>query len=420
MRIQYRLYKNVWISTAPVLPCVWSRKEGGHVVRARVMVEATGRKREIFKVLPDADAVAALQWLEQERARVRNGSDQAPKQQVRFSEFATLLFEQKVKAGDIKSAAGRRKWGTVLKRLVLDFGDFYVDKMQSADVDRWRQEQAERVHAGEIAPTTVNGWLAILRVIMKAAKRTYKLAHYALDGVTDLDESEHDTYTDEEPNSLEPAEVQPYVALFREWYPQHFAMLYLGLITGLRPSTLRPMRRRGPECDVHWDDLKISVRRSHTFGEEVMRTTKQGRKYSIDLPKEAMDVLRWHVRTQLETEEQQESDLLFPALDGGFRARAILLKPMAAVAAELDLRKRITPRALRRTFNDLARAAKVNDLVTRSISGHLTDKMQRHYSTVSSSEQRDALAKVIRLFDVPRGEHEGEHRAPGGEQTKTG
>lgn len=60
---------------------------------------------------------------------------------------------------------------------------------------------------------------------------------------------------------------------------------------------------------------------------------------------------------------------------------------------ELGLKKRITPRALRRTFNDLARAAQVTDVITRSISGHLTEGMQRHYSTVSGEEQRQALAK---------------------------
>ena len=41
----------------------------------------------------------------------------------------------------------------------------------------------------------------------------------------------------------------------------------------------------------------------------------------------------------------------------------------------------------------------VNDLVTRSISEHLTERMQRHHSTVNGGEQRAALAKVIQLFD---------------------
>jgi hypothetical protein len=30
---------------------------------------------------------------------------------------------------------------------------------------------------------------------------------------------------------------------------------------------------------------------------------------------------------------------------------------------------------------------------------HLTERMQQHYSTANAAEQRDALAKVIRLFD---------------------
>jgi hypothetical protein len=41
-----------------------------------------------------------------------------------------------------------------------------------------------------------------------------------------------------------------------------------------------------------------------------------------------------------------------------------------------------------RTFQDLCRAAQVGVLVTRSISGHATEAMKRHYSTVAPEEQR--------------------------------
>lgn len=51
--------------------------------------------------------------------------------------------------------------------------------------------------------------------------------------------------------------------------------LYLGLVTGLRPSTLRPLRRRAPECDVLEDEGRLLVRRSHSLDEEAMLTTKQ-------------------------------------------------------------------------------------------------------------------------------------------------
>jgi integrase len=433
-KTEWMQMKNVWVSKEPVLPGVWRRKEGGHVVRGRATDSKTGKQRDIFRALPEANEQTALKWLRDEQARIRAGADDSPeKPKQRFAVFAASLFEHKVKVRDIKSAAGRNKWSFTLEHLiagttgstsgkhVAGFGDFFVDKIETGDVERWKEELAELVAAGDYVPTTINTWIGVLRVIMKAAKRAFDLPTIVTDGVRYLDTSEHDIYTDEEPNALLPAEVPAFMAKLRELFPQHFAMAYLGLITGLRPSTLRPLRRSGPECDVDWNEHRLRVRRSHTVGEEVMRTTKQRHRYTIGLPAEAIDVLRWHADTQLRTPEQQASELLFPAIDGRFRSPSVLKKPFAEVGQELRLTKRVTPRALRRTFNDLARAAQVEDVVTRSISGHLTEGMQRHYSTVSGDEQRRALAKVIdlttRLRGAPQRGHEGgEHPRGGGEQ----
>jgi len=430
----WKLFKDSWISTEPVLPGVWRRKEGGHVVRARAKEGTTGKLREIWKVLPDVDSATALVWLRDERTRVRAGVGSVKPASVLFSEFAASLLEQKVTVGDIRSARGRDKWSDVIEHLsrgtegkragvfVSGFGDMFIDKIHISHVDAWKEAMARLVAAKDYAPTTINGWMAILRVIMKAAKRKHSLTHLATEGLENFDLSEHATYTEEEPNALAPEEVAPFMSTLKELHPEHFAMTYLGLITGLRPSSLRPIRRSGAETDVVWDKNRILVRRSHSLGDEVMRTTKQKRRYAIDLPEEAMDVLRWHVDTQLKTPEQKDSDLLFPAVNGKFRSPSVLNKPLADVATEIKLGKTITQRALRRTFNDLARAAQVNDLVTRSISGHLTERMQHHYSTVNAAEQREALAKVIRLFALPPpasgGEYGGEDALPGGEDKK--
>jgi integrase len=94
-----------------------------------------------------------------------------------------------------------------------------------------------------------------------------------------------------------------------------------------------------------------------------------------------------HVDTQLTTPEQQDSDLLFPAVTRGYRSPSVLNKPFAQVSEAVGLARHFTQRGLRRTFNDLARAAEVESIVTRSISGHLTEQMQVHYSTVNSAEQ---------------------------------
>ncbi len=57
---------------------------------------------------------------------------------------------------------------------------------------------------------------------------------------------------------------------------------------------------------------------------------------------------------------------------------------------------------MRRTFQDLARQANVPDLVTRAISGHATERMQRRYSTAHLEEIRDAVGKVAALATTPK------------------
>jgi hypothetical protein len=73
---------------------------------------------------------------------------------------------------------------------------------------------------------------------------------------------------------------------------------------------------------------------------------------------------------------------------------------------------------MRRTFQDLARAAEIRDVVMRSISGHATEEMQRRYSTVSPVEQQKSLARVLRLMDFRNAKR---HRtARGGEESGEG
>src|SRR5687768_15318604 len=113
----WKLIRGSWISTTPVLPGVWKRKEGGHVVRARVTNPRTGKKTDLWKVLPDLKAPQALHWLEQERTRIRQGNSRVVQSQTRFASYAVSLLERKIRARDIKSEAGIRKWNICLRRL---------------------------------------------------------------------------------------------------------------------------------------------------------------------------------------------------------------------------------------------------------------------------------------------------------------
>ena len=131
-----------------------------------------------------------------------------------------------------------------------------------------------------------------------------------------------------------------------------------------------------------------------------MEATKTKKRQKLFLPKELMDVLRWHVEQQIPESIQAESDLLFPSETGGFRSRSVLDKPFRDVAAAIKLGRHVTPRGMRRTYQDLARAAEMKDLVTRAISGHATEQMQQHYSTVAQTEMREGIAKIISLAGV--------------------
>ena len=185
------------------------------------------------------------------------------------------------------------------------------------------------------------------------------------------------------------------MAKARELYPQHFGMLALGFGTGRRPSALRPLRRRPPTPDILWDEGILLIRRSECLGAVIDRT-KTGRNLRIPLPEELMEILRWHVGN-LTAGPMRDSDLLFPSTTGGFRSSSCLANPIRQIAKAAGINKHLTPKVMRRTFQDLGRAAQVHDLVVRSISGHATAQMQAHYSSVNSEEVRDGLAKVISM-----------------------
>ncbi|MGA7122036.1 MAG: hypothetical protein WBY94_18155 [Polyangiaceae bacterium] len=366
-------------------------------MRGRTVDARTGKLTEVKFTTQVQDALEAFTLLQEELRKVREGASRPQAPMQTFSAFAASLFEDKVKAGDIKSASGRVKWQQCLvHHLIPAFGPIVLDQLRHADVAQWRVRMAEKINAGTYSPHTINGHLNVLRVILKAAVMQLELPRNPMDGIRNFDTSEH-VYTEEEPNSLTVQEMPRFLSKMRELCPQHFAFVCLGFFLGHRPSTLRPLRRSGATPDVLLEQGLLLIRQSHTEGDEVMATTKTKTRQQITLPPLLVDVLRWHIATQLTTPEQKASELLFPAEDGGFRSRSALKKPFVAVATAIGLTKHVSPKAMRRTFQDLARAAEVKDIVTRAISGHATETMQHHYSTVAADEKKLAIAKVIEL-----------------------
>lgn len=384
------------ISKTPVRRGVYAVKGGGFLLRAKVTDARNARTKEAMRLVPEMSIREAIEARAKlaERARNELGSIKPPP--PLFCEYAASLMELKVLTGKIRSAAGRTKWGTILRlNLIPAFGTYRCDQVTHDDVEKWFLALAPTIKKGKLGPRTANTRLAILKVIFRAASAKYGFADPTT-GIQPFDTTTHPTYTPEEPNSLTADELPKFLNGIYEHFPQHYAVTFLGFVTGLRPSTLFPLRIVE---DVRWVERQIWIRRSHTHGQEVMNTTKTGVGYPIGLPQEVLDVLRWHIETNLDEGPMRESGLLFPSVRGTMRFTSSLQKVFVAAAGSAGIKKKVSARAMRRTFQDITRAADVSSIVKRSISGHATEAMEGWYSTVPPDEQRAGLAKVVSLLD---------------------
>lgn len=389
----------------------------GYRVRVRAVDPRTGALKERnqeFENIRQEQAVAKQAEMKEE---IRHGGGEVEAQRERYGDYAASLLKRKMAVGDLRSAKTKERWAdTQDLHLIPAFGDWFVDAITKKDIEDWKAVQGRKVERGEYSPNTVNGWLAILFTTLRAAVEDLELERDPTRNVDLLDTSDWNTYTLEEPGALTVSEVPGFMAKARELFPQHFAMMTLGLVTGRRPSELRPLRRQGPTPDILWDEGVLLVRRSETKGEVVDRL-KQGKKGKIrwlrlPLPSDLMDILRWHADRLVEG-PMRDSDLLFPSETGGFRAASCLDKPIREIAKAAKIDKHLTAKFMRRTFQDLGRAAQVHDLVVRAISGHATFEMQQHYSTVAGEEVRAGLAKVIDLAGFTRARQAGSGDAGG-------
>lgn len=401
------------IDPEPVLPGVWKRKDGGFHVRGRALDPRTKKLREVNKVLADVTkAREAAKLLEAELDAIRAGNPEDHGNLPAFAVYATELLEKKVTDGSIASQATRAKWSWAINWVLDAVGDITIDKLRAADWEAWKKKVAPLVKSGKKTPTTVNTCLTICRVVTAKAAREFEIRD-SLAAVDSFDTRGHRTYTHDSPNSL-PVELVPkFLEHARVLFPEYFAMIYVMLMTGLRPSTLRPLRWKGEDPDVRLDEAELLLRKSQTMGDEVMPFTKTAKDQVIHMPPDMVAILRWHLE-RLKTENEHravrfphlaqamaKSELLFPARPnrwnhgGGFLSANVLDDVFVRLGEELKLKYEITPRSMRRTYQDLSRAAGNPDILTRAVSGHTTEAMQRRYSTVGAEEMRGGLARVI-------------------------
>ncbi len=377
-------------------PGVTRRSRPGHYeIRIRVKSRKTGQwintKRRLRGVtLKEAEA-------ERERLLVEAhdgvlGLDEAAR--MTLGAFADIWIERHKAKGGKRSTLDHQV-ETLIKYILPDFGDWFVDSIERKDVEDWlvRATRIIGVRTKKpLAPATINGWLRIFKALVNAYYDEYDLGPSPLARIKSLRQPPR---AEDDPNSL-PAYLLPKVLeRFKEMYPQHYAVLFIGLTTGMR---------WGEVSALHWCDIDeqagiIHIRRSQV--RKHIGPPKTGKVLHLPLTPEMAEVLRWHRRRLVERQAPGlEKGIVFPSNQGDYSYSSRLTKPLDHVRLELGIPYRLTSKVMRRTFNNLLRQASVDRQVLRSLTGHSSEAMTGLYSTVEEEERKAAVSKVVELTRV--------------------
>jgi hypothetical protein len=94
----------------------------------------------------------------------------------------------------------------------------------------------------------------------------------------------------------------------------------------------------------------------------------------------------------------------------GLLSGTVLRKPFSAVMEKMGLKRKLTARAMRRTYQDLVDEVQMRAAAAMAVSGHKTMAMKLHYSTAHDDEVRAGVGKVIQLATA-RKKAAGEERS---------
>lgn len=207
-----------------------------------------------------------------------------------------------------------------------------------------------------------------------------------------------------EPNALAPEQLVAFLEAMRTHYPQHYALVALLAYTGLRFCHASALRWED------WDEATgvIRVVRKHFRGTVGPVSCKKQAPKEYPVEPELAEILREHRKLLLRTQAKGLAEgWMFPSAEGTLRTPNSLDRAWSKCLTHARITKRFTVHGFRYTFTDLVRRANVDAVVRRALTGHVTEEMQRHYSTVGMDEKRAAVAGVLRLVPPERGKPGG-------------
>lgn len=374
-------------------------------IRAKTTDPRTGNKKEVAKLLKGVTIQQAAQYRAELMEAVKRPVAQV--RQMRVGDYARSWLESKALRLDASTV---QTYTDALEDHILPaLGDYYYDQLMTTDVQKWLDNEMLRGWTTEVkgrkdkkkkerrtySRNSIGVWFRVFRTMTRDAMVALDLPRDPTLRVS-LPEPPMD---DSEPNSLTPEQLGAFLEAMRTHYAQHYALVATLAYTGLRFCHASALR---------WEDWNeeagaLRVVRKHFRGAigPVSRKKRAPKDYPVE--PELAEILRDHRQRMLrEQAKGLETGWMFPSTEGTLRTPNSLDRAWAKCLKHAKITKRFTVHGLRYTFTDLVRRANVDAVVRRALTGHVTEEMQRHYSTVGLDEKRAAIAGVLRLVPIER------------------
>ncbi len=360
-------------------PGIHIMDDGRKRIRLRVIDPRTGRNKEVDKIITGT-VQEATKLREEWRLQIRN-ADQTAKDVPRLGAYAESWIASK--ALRLKPSTATWYAQRLDDHVLPPLGDFFLDKVTHEDL---RVLQATL--AKKMAASSVNGVMAVVKMLIGDASVEFDLPRNPAQRLQSLPIR---TWNDENPNILSAQELGCVLDAIKQLTPQHYPLVATLAFTGLR---------FGEASALRWDDIDeaaglIRIRRAQWRGR--VSTTKTGKTRSVPLVAELAVVLREH-RERLVAREAPglEEGWVFPSSVGKLHPKEVLRVPLRRALKQAGINRHFAMHGFRRTFNNLSRQV-AGEIVTRSITGHVTQSMTEHYSHVGGAEKLAAAGQIVRL-----------------------
>lgn len=364
-----------------ILPGIWQLNQTTFIVRAQPKDPRTGKKRNFKRVLQDSSRREAIAVREELLVGVHEVRTATPTSQETVGSFAKSWLRRKAERGDIEVSTLDR-YGTALGHLSTRILNSYLGEVTAADIENWmvKATQMRRGRKPErYSANTVNGWLRVLRTMLNDARRLRGLRDNVATAVRPLKEA-HDL---EETNSLNATELSKVLNALRDAKPEVMMAAWTQAFTGLRWGEVSALK---------WEDLDMErrillIRRKVQKGQLVPSTkTKKIRRVAV-----AEELLNHLVKYRVTLVGIRAScDLMFPSSVGKPIYNSRISEALLVARKKAGITKRFTSQGFRRSLTDLLREGTVDPVVAKAITGHSTDRMREHYSTVREDDLRKA------------------------------